>query len=138
MENASKALIIAGAILLSVLIISLGIMVYNNAKNAANGGNIDKTQIQAFNSEWESYIGQNRTANEIRSLYQAVIASNAAETKAGTNKFIGIVNAAAAGTTYNATNKPTAIPATISNSKTYTVVVGYDSTTGLVVEIAYN
>ena len=33
MENASKALIIAGAILLSILIISLGIMVYSNAKN---------------------------------------------------------------------------------------------------------
>ena len=137
MENASKALIIAGAILLSILIISLGIMVYNNAKNAANGGNIDKTQIQAFNSEWEGYVGKNRTANEIRSLYQAVIASNAAETKAGTNRFIGITKAETAGITYTPANKPTSVP-TIANNATYTVVVGYDATTGLVVEIAYN
>lgn len=137
MENASKALIIAGAILLSILIISLGIMVYNNAKNAANGGNIDKTQIQGFNSEWEGYVGNNRTADQIRSLYQAVIASNAAETKAGTNRLIGIKKAATAGTAYTAANKPTSVP-TIANNATYTVVVGYDATTGLVVEIAYN
>ena len=32
MENASKALIIAGAILLAILIISLGLIVYNQAK----------------------------------------------------------------------------------------------------------
>lgn len=42
MENASKALIIAGAILLSVLIISLGIMVYNNAKNTVGSANLSQ------------------------------------------------------------------------------------------------
>ena len=31
MENASKALIIAGAILLAILLISLGIMIFNQA-----------------------------------------------------------------------------------------------------------
>ena len=30
MENASKALIMAGAVLLALLIISLGVMIYNN------------------------------------------------------------------------------------------------------------
>ena len=33
MENASKALIIAGAILLAILIISLGIMIYQQASS---------------------------------------------------------------------------------------------------------
>ena len=36
MENASKALIIAGAILLAILLISLGIMIYNQAQNTVN------------------------------------------------------------------------------------------------------
>ena len=57
MENASKALIIAGAILLSILIISLGIMVYNNAKNTVGSSNLDKQEIQTFNSQWEQYEG---------------------------------------------------------------------------------
>ena len=34
MENASKALIIAGAILLSILLISLGIMIFTQAQDA--------------------------------------------------------------------------------------------------------
>ena len=33
MENASKALIIAGAILLAILLISLGIMIFNQAQD---------------------------------------------------------------------------------------------------------
>ena len=37
MENASKALLIAGAILIVILLIAVGMMVYNGAK-----GSIDK------------------------------------------------------------------------------------------------
>ena len=40
MENASKALIIAGAILLSILIISLGIMVFQNAKSTVGSADM--------------------------------------------------------------------------------------------------
>ena len=36
MENASKALIIAGAILLAILIIALGVFIFNKAKSATN------------------------------------------------------------------------------------------------------
>ena len=44
MENASKALIIAGAILLSILIIGLGMMVFNQAKEAMTGTGMDQTK----------------------------------------------------------------------------------------------
>ena len=37
MENASKALIIAGAVLISILLISLGVMIYRNGADIANG-----------------------------------------------------------------------------------------------------
>ena len=36
MENASKALIIAGAILLAILIIALGVFIFSKAKQIAN------------------------------------------------------------------------------------------------------
>jgi len=41
MENASKALIIAGAILLSILLIGLGMMVYSKAKGTLDDTGID-------------------------------------------------------------------------------------------------
>ena len=44
MENASKALIIAGAILISILLISVGILVYNSTKGVTeNVGDADYT-----------------------------------------------------------------------------------------------
>ena len=57
MENASKALIIAGAILLSILIISLGIMVFQNAKSTVGSADMSETEMQAFNGKFSSYLG---------------------------------------------------------------------------------
>lgn len=127
MENASKALIIAGAILLSILIISLGIMVYQNAKNTVGNANLNKQEIETFNSQWETYIGENKTAAEVRSMVQAVIASNASETKSGQNRIVNVNN-----------SKPSTTATGLSNSKTYKIDVAYDGTSGLVTNITYS
>lgn len=126
MENASKALIIAGAILLSILIISLGIMVYNNAKNTVGSANLSKQEIQTFNSQWETYVGENKTASEVRTMIQAVIANNAAETKSGENRIVKVNNA-----------DVTSVP-TVDNSKRYKMEVDYDTTSGLVKNIKWS
>lgn len=81
MENASKALIIAGAILLAILIIGLGMMVFNNAKNALTSANLDQEQIDAFNSKFESYIGNNKRGTDVRTLCSTVSSSNATESE---------------------------------------------------------
>ena len=90
MENASKALIIAGAILLSILIVSLGIMVYNNARNTVGNASLNKQEIESFNSEWLAYEGTNKTASEVKAMIQAVNASNSAENRNASNRFIKI------------------------------------------------
>ena len=76
MENASKALIIAGAILLSILLISLGIMVYNNAKGTVSDANLDAESVQAFNTKFTQYGGTQR-GTALNALIDAAIASNA-------------------------------------------------------------
>lgn len=128
MENASKALIIAGAILLSILIISLGIMVYNNAKNTVGSASLDKQEIQTFNSEWESYIGVNKTASEVRTMISSVIASNASENNGGKGRIITIN-----GDGYGQITLPTTLP----TSQSYTVVAIYDQNTGLITGLKY-
>ncbi len=139
MENASKALIIAGAILLSILIISLGIMVFQQAKNTVGSSNLNKQEIETFNSQWQSYEGKSKTASEVISLYQAIIASNAAESKSGTNRWISLLNDAGkttstTGTETAATAAPTLTAPTVENSKTYTITAHYGSS-GLIVAI---
>ena len=73
MENASKALIIAGAILLSILLISLGIMVYTNAKGTVGETNLDSEEIQTFNTKISQYCGKNKSANDMNALMSVII-----------------------------------------------------------------
>ena len=58
MENASKALIIAGAIILAVLIIILGMYFYNQAAGVGKSVNMTEYEIQQFNSKFTMYEGE--------------------------------------------------------------------------------
>ena len=131
MENASKALIIAGAILLSILIISLGIMVYNNAKNTVGSASLDKQEIETFNSQWQAYVGTNKTASEVYSMMSAVVASNASESKSGANRWVDVTNTGNA-TKTAPTAAPTVTPAMPASNTNYTITAGY-ATNGLIV-----
>lgn len=78
MENASKALIIAGAILLAILLIGIGMMILNAiggvTDEAENIG--DQQTAQLFNRPWEQYTGRPQTAAQVRQLINAVNAHN--------------------------------------------------------------
>ncbi len=81
MENASKALIIAGAILLSILIISLGIVVVNNVQGTINNTNLNSQEAQTFNNKFSSYLGLNKSNAEMNALVQTIQAENGAQSK---------------------------------------------------------
>lgn len=76
MENASKALIIAGAILLSILIISLGIMIFNSAKGAANTDQLQGVEISSFNEQFTQYEGNKKRGAEVNSLLSTIQNNN--------------------------------------------------------------
>lgn len=76
MENASKALIIAGAILISLLIISLGILIYNQATGATGNDGMSKAEIATFNNEYLRYEGV-QNGSTIKDLIQKVNINNA-------------------------------------------------------------
>ena len=75
MENASKALLIAGAILLAILIISLGIIVINNSRDTINGANVDKQAAETFNNQFEIYVSNTATASQARSIISSAFAT---------------------------------------------------------------
>ena len=83
MENASKALIIAGAILLAILIIGLGIFIYRQAANTVSDTGMDQLTIQQFNAQFENYLGKEITGTAAKSLYDTILNNNnTAETDA--------------------------------------------------------
>lgn len=79
MENASKALIIAGAILVSILLISIGVMVIQSTGNVQQGmaETMDSSAAQQFNGKFDPYLGAKKSASTARALCSAIIANNA-------------------------------------------------------------
>ena len=76
MENASQALIIAGAILLAILIIAIGMYIYNSAQSNITGAleNMSTQEIEAFNNQFEGYKGQ-QTGSQVSALIGRLIAN---------------------------------------------------------------
>jgi len=79
MENASKALIIAGAILLAILLISFGIMVFTQAQNSVNDDGLKQEAAQTFNTKLLGYSGKNRTAADVKAVASLVAAINSSD-----------------------------------------------------------
>ena len=79
MENASNALIIAGAILISILLISVGVLVMNSInpmKDSAQKRS-EAMASESFNAQFTSYEGE-QSGSQVRAMFSAVNASNAA------------------------------------------------------------
>lgn len=78
MENTSKALIIAGAILLSILIIGIGVYIYNNSANSTKNAVANKEiemQLMQFNKQYENYEGI-QNSNSIKQLLNMAAQNN--------------------------------------------------------------
>ena len=76
MENASKALIIAGAILLAILLISLGIMIFNQAQDTVTNSGMSEAELTAFNNKFLKYEGDAVKGTMVKSMVQEVKATN--------------------------------------------------------------
>ncbi len=116
MENASKALIIAGAILLSILLISLGIMIFTQAQDVVTGSGMTEAQVSAFNDKFVKYEGDKK-GTMVKSLIQEVLATNAESTE-NDGVSVKVVLGSGEGVTNPSTN-------TIYNNRTYTVSLSY-------------
>lgn len=116
MENASKALIIAGAILLAILLISLGILIFNQAQDTVNNSGMTQAQITAFNNKFLKYEGV-QNASVIKSLINEVITVNADDSTPNITANRKVENTV---TVINSTS-------VIDNSKKYNVELGYSN-----------
>lgn len=79
MENASKALLIAGSVLIAVLLIAVGMRLFNSTTGTSDvaTGHMESTGIATFNSKFTAYAGSNKSASQVKALANVVIANNA-------------------------------------------------------------
>ena len=135
MENASKALIIAGAILLAILLISLGIMIFGQAQDTVNNSGMSQAEMQTFNNKFLKYEGEHKSGSEAKALINEVLASNSDDNN--TNRQIVVKFKGKNARTGSTITTPSTLNSTystgaISNSGVYTIKLTYateDSTT---------
>jgi hypothetical protein len=118
MDNASKALIMAGAILLAVAIVGLGMFLFGQARGVVDLsiGQIDALGVTGVNNKLLQYEGRNVRGSEIKELIQWIEAVNIRD--AMPEDITGFPDAS-----------------TIINTRTYTVTCDTDDATGYVNEV---
>lgn len=138
MENASKALIIAGAILLAILLITLGIYIFQQAQSTVNNSGMSQAEIQTFNSQFTKYEGSMK-GSAVKSMVQEVNVNNSqdesnehqitidASTGSGASAS-SLIPLASGKTNQYLTNN-------IKNTKTYTVSITEYGSNGRITKI---
>lgn len=139
MENATKALLIAAAVLVAILIISLGLVVYNMAAESVNNNSsLSAQEIQAFNDQFTQYEGDNVRGTRVNSLLKTALNNNITQQQEGNEGKIVTITASAGCTVAISLSEKTMTKA--DSSKMYKVVVKLDGPGGLVktIEISEN
>ena len=140
MENASKALIIAGSVLLAIMLVALGVTIFNKARGAADVSSLDSAEITMFNQKFEKYASDKQLGSNVKTLISFAI-SNASTNKDDPIKLPKVVHTDGTTADSNAddyVSKLGEIRKEISSTHTYKVNVDYDTSTGLVSTITIN
>lgn len=85
MENASKALIMAGGVLIALLVIGALILMLNNLSSYQEAGiqNTKEAQVIEFNNQYETYNRKNVRGSDIVSLINRIIDYNNRKSQEG-------------------------------------------------------
>lgn len=78
MENATKALLIAGSVLIAILLITMGIKIFSSTKDTVDSTQtvMDSTAKSMIINQFSPYVGDNKTASEVRTLMNKILAYN--------------------------------------------------------------
>lgn len=85
MENASKALIMAGGMLIGILVLTLAVYLFSTFGTQASkvGDRVKEQQIEKFNSDYTSYIDK-----ENITIYDVITVANRAKTYNEKNELV--------------------------------------------------
>lgn len=127
MENATKALLIAAAILIAILVISLGLVVYNMAAETVEGINMSGQEVSANNEKFTRYNGNHKRGSEVNAMLKTVLSSNREAIANGeTAKLVEVDGEV------QLSSDATSLQSQADTSKLYNIVVEYDGQGGLV------
>ena len=128
MENATKALLIAAAILVAIIIISLGLAVVRQGQEAISNADMSEAEMESYNSKFKNYEGTNVSTADVNALLSTVLSHNQSEAKKGSGRAVVVkINSSEAVTTSSSSVSK------LSGTNYYTVTCKMED--GLVTEV---
>ncbi len=140
MENASKALIIAGAILISIVLVSVGVIVVQALNPSDAVTTMSEQEIRAFNGKFESSTGRNKSGTIVKNLMSTIIVNNSSYSD-DTSKQVKVVldgitiSGVTAGTEYTLSADLTNIKNGVGTATRYDIEPTFDTNSGLITKI---
>lgn len=107
MENATKALLIAAAVLIAIILISLGLAVVRQGQEAVQDADLSEAEATQFNSKFTMYEGTNVSTSRVNAMLNAVFSHNSQATSAGTGNHVKVTGAISLTTGATTVNKVT-------------------------------
>lgn len=139
MENASKALIIAGAILLSILIIGISMFIFNSGNETIEKtvSRMNEQERLTHNQRFQKFEGPRRSGTDVKSLLNELIQNNATQVRDGEpNRIPGVtfgnVNIVP---TVGATTEFNTMMTNVRTTRSYNVEVLLNAENGIVNQI---
>lgn len=133
MENATKALLIAAAVLVAILIISLGLVVYNMAAETVNNSaNLSAQEIQSFNEQFTQYQGDNVRGSNVNALLKTALNNNITKKQESKTAMMVEVKLGNSTVLNGSAGTEKSLSSRADASKMYKVVVMQDGEGGLV------
>lgn len=132
MENASKALLIAGAVLICIVLISVGMMIISSSTEVTDQvDDLTSTQAaQTFNNQFSKYAGTQK-GSSVKTLLETIATSNNTATS-GSGKLVSVTFATGNLTSDNNSSNIVSAMSSVVNSKKYKVDITSQDSEGYI------
>jgi len=137
MENASKALLIAGAVLICIVLISVGMVIVNSSSEVTDQvSDVTTSQaVETFNTGFSSYAGKQK-GSSVKKLLEKIATNNKVTANTTSHAIrVTFTNNNAAVSNSSDANTITKAMSKVVNSGTYTVELTEMDTNGYISHI---
>lgn len=132
MENASKALIMAGAVLIAITLVSIGVLVFTRFSGSVkNNTSLSQQEIQSFNNKLTPYLGTNISGSQVNALIQTAVSINYKEIQRNGDKG-NKITITGNGINYVSVTGTNVTSRKVETGEYYNVIGSYNDTTGLI------
>lgn len=118
MDNASKALIMAGAVLISIALVGVGVYIFSTTSDLTNnaGQTMNEVSASTTNSQFSAYAGTKVRGSEVKALLEKIRLATINETLP-----VDMTSATGSAVTYTITDGTLTPSETIRDTAYYTV-----------------